>query len=108
VPHQYFGRMGRHVHNVLVRPLLQDLPSELYAVTSMHDNIYDQQVHLAPGKTKHFEGLRATVGFEYSVTFLRKNAVGQPPGHLLIIDDQDRCGRVGESSRQRDLWVQGY
>jgi hypothetical protein len=72
--------MSRHVHDVLIGPSLQDLASELYAVTAMHDDIYDQEVHLALGKPKHVESLGASVRLEHSITFLGENAVRQPPG----------------------------
>lgn len=107
MPDQHLRWMGRHVQNTLIGPFLQDLPGELYAVASGHHDIHHQKVHAPACLTKNVESLGAAIGLQHAIAFFGQNTVRQPAGDSLVINDEDRCGRVGERSSQPSLLGQG-
>ncbi len=105
VSYQNLGRMGRHVEDALMGPLLQHLSGDGYAVTLGHDHIDDEEIHPAPHQPQDIQRFGAVLGLEYAVSFLAEDAIGHPSRDSLIVDDQNGRRRTGEWRRQGGvLW----
>ena len=86
---QNFGRMGRHIEQALVSPLLQDNPPQLHPVAVGHDHVQNHQIYPAPGLAEHLERLGGGFRLQDPIPFLTQNPVGDAPGEPLVVNDQD-------------------
>jgi hypothetical protein len=93
---QHLCRVGRHIEDTLVGPLLQDLLRELDPVTFRHDDVDDQQVDASPRLTQRIQGLGTRLCLQHTVTLFGENAVGDAARHPFIIYDEDGGRRTGE------------
>src|SRR4051812_49396969 len=104
---QHLGRMGGHVEDALIGPLLQNQLPQMDSIALGHHHVQHQQVHSSPRLTEHVQGLGGRLCLEHAVAFLAKNTVSYPAGYSLVVYDKDGRGYAGERERQLDSWLEG-